>query len=164
MQINVTNRLIDASTLRNNPIAFSGDNMIDIIEFCIPKMYNGIDLSTLEAKLDVENDDELHTKGVVALDKTVKLDKLILKWTIKEKDISNCKKNVYIQIRLIEPSGSTEDENKVKWHSNRVAVIIGESINAVNSFPSPLPSEFEDFENRMENIQTDVTAKCATVA
>ena len=163
MQINVTNRLIDASTLRNNPIAFSGDNMIDIIEFCIPKMYNGIDLSTLEAKLDVENDDELHTKGVVALDKTVKLDKLILKWTIKEKDISNCKKNVYIQIRLIEPSGSTEDENKVKWHSNRVAVIIGESINAVNSFPSPLPSEFEDFENRMANIQTDVTAKCATV-
>lgn len=132
-------------------IGYVGDNLVETRIFEIDRFYNDIDLAEFEFKLDTEING---VKNIILLDKSVDENKIILTWTIAESHVLNAG-HMNIQIRAFK--GEVE-----KWHSNQDYVIVRESINASQSIPSPLPSEFEQYEQRIEAMRDEAALAAQT--
>lgn len=146
IMITVKGRTLQISSTERN-IGIDGDNKVNTVSFAISDMA----MSDFDFKLDVKSGGEV---GIVDLVKNVESDKILLMWEVLKEHISNGL--IRIQIRAF----SSNDE---VWHSEIGYLYVGNSINATDYFPSPLPSEFEQMEQRATAIQSDVTAKSAEV-
>lgn len=114
-------------------IGFKGDNKVNIISFSV----SDLSLSEFDFKLDIKICDK---PGIIDLIKTIETDKIILTWEVLKEHISNGM--LYIQLRAF-------NDNEQIWHSEVGHIKVGDSINATDYFPSPLPSEFEQMEQRV---------------
>ena len=121
-------------------IGYIGDNLVEVRMFELPRFYGDVDLAEFDFKLDTQSGDG-DVKNIIDLDKTVADDKITLTWTVKESHILNLG-HMSIQIRAF----SAGEE---KWHSARDYVKVQPSINAEQSIPDPLPSEFVQMEQRV---------------
>lgn len=128
-------------------IGWQGDNLVETRTFELTRLYNDIDLSIFDYKLDIQSGT---SKNIIDLVKTILEDKIILTWTVMEAHLINAGL-AKIQVRGF--NAAVE-----KWHSNVEYITIKESINASESFPNPLPSEFSEMEIRI------TAAKDTTVA
>ena len=86
-------------------------------------------------------------KGIIDLDKTIEADRVVLTWIVKKQDLPR-QGLLYAQLRAF----SGDDEI---WHSGINYFVVGESINATDYFPSPLPSEFEQMEQRVTQAKNE---------
>jgi len=145
--ISIKNRKITIPTDEKN-IGYVGDNKILTRTFSV----DDLTLSDFNFKLDVKNKDG--GKGIIDLVKTIG-DTIILTWEILEQDIS-VDGLLYFQLRAF-------DDNELKWHSDTDYFKVGASVNATDYFPSPLPSEFEQMEQRVTAIQSEVTGTASEV-
>lgn len=89
-------------------------------------------------------------KNIWAVDKVVENGKLVLSILIKKEHIPSTG-SIGIQVRATHPDG------KVK-KSSLLQLNVKGSINAPDVVPSPLPSEFEDYESRIQYIKSEVEA------
>ena len=111
-------------------IGFVGDNLIEVRQFEI----NDEQLLNFSFKLDLRIAEFV---GIIDLTKNGN----ILTWTIEKEHLPQ-QGVVDIQLRAF----SGDDEI---WHSEIAQVHAGDSINATDYFSSPLPSEFEQMEQRI---------------
>ena len=126
-------------------LGYDGDNLIEKREF---EISDG-SLFDFNFKLDIKNNGYI---GIVDLSKTVEADKIILTWDIQEQDIPS-RGLLHAQLRAF-------DDTTLIWHSNTGRFTVGDSINATDYFPSPLPSEFEQMEQRVTQAKNEtVVAK-----
>lgn len=130
-------------------IGVAGDNKVEVRQFVItdPKLFS------FDFKLDVQQGEN---KNIIDLDKTVETDKIILSWTIKKEHIPN-NGILYAQLRAF-------SDNEEIWHSKKDNFRIGGRIGATDYFPSPLPSEFEEMEQRITQAKNEVEADRKEVA
>jgi|GEM_PF-1339740 len=146
--ISVKDRILDIPPSDVN-IGFVGDNKIEIRQFEITE----IGLFDFDFKLDLKT--MTGSTQIVDLVKTVEADKVILMWEVLQGHIAE-NGLLDIQLRAFNDDGE-------KWHSNIDSLNVKNSINATDYFPSPLPSEFEQMEQRVTAIQMDVTATASEV-
>ena len=132
-------------------IGWVGDNRVEVRTFELNRFYGDIDLSEFDFKLDTEING---TKNIIDLDKSVTEDKITLTWTVKESHILN-PGHMSIQIRAF----SAGEE---KWHSAQGYVKVQPSINAEQSIPDPLPSEFVQMEQRVTAAKNEAQAAAQT--
>lgn len=135
-------------------VAWSGDNLVEVRVFELPRYYNNIDMWDFDFKLNTEING---VKNIIDLPKTVvDEDSIILVWTIAESHVT-IPGRMFIQIRAF----SADEE---KWHSSQDYVFVQSSINATDVIPDPLPSEFEQMEVRVtaaknESLEAAQTAE-----
>lgn len=137
MAIKIINRSMDIP-IPERTIGYIGDNRVETRAFELARMYGDVDLSTFDFKLDTEING---TKNIIDLDKSVTEDKITLTWTIAESHILHAGR-MSIQLRAF-------SEGEEKWHSVQDYVLVQPSINATEVQPDPLPSEFEQMEQRV---------------
>lgn len=125
-------------------IGFVGDNSVETRQFEI----TDTTLFNFDFKLDIQSGSNV---GISDLVKTIATDKIVLMWEVKQEDIPN-NGLLYVQLRAF-------DNTDLIWHSEKGIFLVGDSINATDYFPSPLPSEFEQMEQRVTAKHTDVVAK-----
>jgi len=147
--ITITNRKITIPTVEQK-IGFTGDNKVETRQFEIAD----ITMQGFNFKLDVRNKDG--TKNIIDLVKTIVDGKIILMWEILESHVL-VDGYLYCQIRAFA-------DNELKWHSEENYFKIGASINATDSFPAILPSEFTQMEQRVTMLKNDVVASAEQVA
>jgi len=133
--------------IEDKVIGYIGDNLVEKRLFELDKFYNNIDLSEFEFKLDTQING---TKDIVDLDKIVREDKIILVWTIFKSHMTK-PGHMSIQIRAFK-------DDVEKWHSSLDYVVVQESINSPEFYPSPLPSEFEQMEQRVTAMRNEANA------
>lgn len=119
-------------------IGFQGDNLVETREFELNRFYDTVDLSLFDFKLDIQCGTN---KNIIDLEKSLLEDKIILTWVILESHLMN---DGLAQIQLRGFKGVIE-----KWHSGIEYINIKQSINAIDAFSIPLPSEFEEMEIRV---------------
>lgn len=117
-------------------LGFMGDNAVASREFSLSEMA----LSSFVFKLDIQKANG--ETGIVHLKKTVDNNAIVLTWPIMESELDTPGELV-VQIRAYSESG---DE---VWHSGQGAFAVCGSIAALAAFPSPLPSEFRQMEQRV---------------
>lgn len=133
-------------------VAWSGDNLVEVRVFELPRYYNNIDMRDFDFKLDTEING---VKNIIDLPKTViGEDNIILVWTIAESHVT-IPGRMFIQIRAF----SADEE---KWHSSQDYVFVQSSINATDAIPSPLPSEFEQMEQRVTAAKNEAQGDAQT--
>lgn len=137
MAIKITGRSLNIP-ISDRIVGHEGDNLIETRTFELNRYYSNIDMSVFDFKLDTQVGD---VKNTIDLDKTVSEDKIILTWNIAESHLLH---SGYMSIQLRAFSGNEE-----KWHSAQDYVQVQPSINATEVQPSPLPSEFEQIEQRV---------------
>ena len=122
-------------------VGVAGDNKIEVRQFVItyPKLFS------FDFKLDVQQGEN---KNIIDLDKTVETDKIILSWVVKKEHIPN-NGILYAQLRAF-------SDNEEILHSKKDNFRIGGRIGATDYFPSPLPSEFEEMEQRINQKHNEV--------
>lgn len=121
-------------------IGFEGDNKIMLRQFSLAESA----LFDFDFKLDIKKPSG--NAGIIDLAKTVESDRIILTWEILKEHVEggdNC-----LQIRAF-------SENDEVWHSDVAYFRVKPSINATDYFPSPLPSEFEQMEQRVTEAKND---------
>lgn len=133
--------------IEDKVIGYIGDNLVEKRLFELDKFYNNIDLSEFEFKLDTQING---TRDIVDLDKIVREDKIILVWTIFKSQMAK-PGHMSIQIRAFK-------DDVEKWHSSQDYVVVHESINSPEFYPSPLPSEFEQMEQRVTAMRNEADA------
>jgi hypothetical protein len=135
-------------------IGYTGDNLVEVRTFELPKIYNGVDLSAFDFKLDTQLGE---VKNIIDLDKSVTEDKITLTWTVRESHILYPGR-MNIQIRAFNSAG------REKWHSAQDYVLVQASINATGIQSDPLPSEFIQMEQRVTTMkeQAEQAAQTAT--
>ena len=129
-------------------VGVAGDNKIEVRQFVITDH----NLFSFDFKLDVQQGEN---KNIIDLDKTVEKDKIILSWVVKKEHIPN-NGILYAQLRAF-------SDNEEIWHSKKDNFRIGGRIGATDYFPSPLPSEFEQMEQRVTEKHTEVLAAAEQV-
>ena len=134
-------------------IGHVGDNLVETRSFELNRYYGEVDLSEFSFKLDTGIDGN---KNIIDLDKTVEDDKITLTWTVRESHILH-PGHMSIQIRAF-------SQGEEKWHSAVDYVIVQSSINATETQPDPLPSEFVQMEQRVTTMkeQAEASAQTAT--
>lgn len=152
MPIKIINRSMDIP-IPEQTIGYTGDNLVEVRTFELDRMYGNIDLSGFDFRLDTQIGEH---ENVIYLDKTISDDKITLTWVVDESHIQY-PGDMTIQIRAFNAVGVE------KWHTDPVTVKVKKAINALSSLPSPLPSEFEQMEQRVTVIQSDVIEKAAEV-
>ncbi len=130
-------------------IGYVGDNKVETRCFEI----NDSALLGFDFKLDLKSGTY---KGIVDLEKSINEGRIILSWIICEEHLPQ-KGLIYIQLRAF----SNNDE---KWHSDHAYLYVNESINATAYFDSPLPSEFEQMEQRVTSAKNETLATAQAVA
>jgi hypothetical protein len=131
-------------------LGFVGDNAVEVREFEVTDS----NLFDFDFKLDIESKGD---KGIIDLDKAVESDRVILTWEILREHLPR-DGILAVQLRAF-------DDNGEIWHSevsNRF-VVYG-SINAPDAFPPPLPSEFEQMEERVTAAKNATVEAAAQVA
>lgn len=132
-------------------IGFQGDNLVETRTFELTRLYNGVDLSLLDFKLDIQSGEN---KNIIELTKEITDEKITLTWTVLEQHLVN---SGLAQIQLRGFNGTLE-----KWHSDIEYITIKQSINASDAFPNPLPSEFEEMEIRVTAAKNTAVAASET--
>lgn len=117
-------------------LGYEGDNAVAVRVFGVADL----SLSGYVFKLAVQKSNG--DMGVVALEKVVDGETLLLTWTILENELDTAGA-LTVQLRAYNENGTEI------WHSGKGAFIVGDSINAAEEFGSPLPSEFAEFERRV---------------
>ncbi|OQB14339.1 MAG: hypothetical protein BWY15_01196 [Firmicutes bacterium ADurb.Bin193] len=115
-------------------VGFVGDNNTEIREFEITDS----SLFDFDFKLDLKVKASI---GIVDLEKIIEPERVILRWRIGKEHLPE-KGMLFAQLRAF------KDTDEV-WHSEKGQFWIDEGINATEYFPSPLPSEFEQMEQRV---------------
>lgn len=133
-------------------VGFTGDNLVETRTFELPKIYNGVDLSEFDFKLDTQLGE---VKNIIDLDKSVAEDKITLTWTVRESHVLNAGR-MAIQLRAF-------SQGEEKWHSAQDYVLVLPSINATEVQPDPLPSEFEQMEARVTAAKNEAQEAAQTV-
>lgn len=117
-------------------IGWQGDNLVETRLFELTRLYNNIDLSLLDFKIDIQSGE---TTNIIDLDKDTSIpDKVILTWTIQEAHLVN---DGLAKIQVRGFNGTL-----VKWHSDVEYILIKKSINASEAYEDPLPSAFTEME------------------
>jgi len=124
------------------PIGLSGDNKIETRIFVI----SDLSLQDFNFKLNIRNKN--NDIDIIDLIKSIENDEIKLVWEITERNVS-VNGYLYVQLRAF-------DNTELKWHSELEYFEVGESININDYFSSPLPSEFEQMEKRITDIQTNL--------
>jgi hypothetical protein len=131
-------------------IGFENDNLVETRVFQVPLLYDDIDLSLMEFKLDTQAGT---TKNIIDLTKTV-TDVITLTWVV---EASHLIQDGYMAIQLRAYKTGAE-----VWHSEVAYVVVRASINALNSIPDPLPSEFVQMEQRVTLAKNDAVSAAET--
>ena len=121
-------------------IGFEGDNGVHAV---VLKILN-TEMSDFDFKIDVLQRD----KNIAEPIKEVLSDGVLLSWLIKKEHIQRGG-NLSAQVRAF--SG-----DELVWHSDEFCLLAKASINATESFPSPLPNEFEEMEKRITQMKNEV--------
>jgi transcription antitermination factor NusA-like protein len=150
--IKVINRRLNIPS-QDRVVGFTGDNLVETRVFELNRYYGDVDLSLFDFKLDTDIN---NVKNIIDLDKSVADDKITLTWTVLESHVLHAGR-MAIQLRAF--SGNEE-----KWHSEQDYVRVEASINATEVWPDPLPSEFEEMEQRVTamKVQAEEAAQDAT--
>ncbi|MDD3400753.1 MAG: hypothetical protein PHT58_03885 [Eubacteriales bacterium] len=117
-------------------LGYEGDNAVAVRVFGV----TDLSLSGYVFKLDIQKSNG--DMGVVALEKVVDNETLLLTWTLLESELDTAGA-LTVQLRAYNENGTEI------WHSGKGVFIVGSSINAADEFGSPLPSEFAEFERRV---------------
>ena len=125
-------------------LAMEGDNLTEFRQFKITRR----SIFGLSYKLDIKKSDGI--LGIADLEKTEDGDAIILTWKIREGQLHQGA--LAVQLRAFAPGGVE------KWSSKDGVFEVGRSINAVSAFPSPLPSEFSEMEQRVTAAKNDTLA------
>jgi hypothetical protein len=149
--ITVTNRKMTIPDAEKT-IGCVGDNAVEKREFFLPLTYNSIDLTALSWRLEAAIRE---ARGYAPLAKTVAADGLKLTWTI-EKTLLPYDGHMEIQLK-----GYNEGDALV-WHSDVDHVFVKKSVSAEETFPAPLPSEFQTF--KADVLAAKAAAEAAEVA
>lgn len=150
MAIKITGRSLNIP-ISDRIVGHEGDNLIETRTFELNRYYSNIDMSVFDFKLDTQVGD---VKNTIDLDKTVSEDKIILTWIIEK---SHVLYSGYMAIQIRAFSGNEEI-----WHSTQEYVQVLPSINATESQPDPLPSEFAQMEQRITAMRNEATAAAQT--
>lgn len=134
-------------------VGYAGDNLVETRTFELPKIYNSVDLSAFDFKLDTQLGE---VKNIIDLDKSVTEDKITLTWGIEESHVLSSGR-MAIQIRAFK--GAVE-----KWHSEQAYVLVQPSINATAAQPAVLPSEFEQMEVRVTDAKNEAQEAAQTAS
>ncbi len=137
MPIRVINRSLDIP-IPDRTVGHIGDNCVEVRTFELSRIYGDIDLAEFDFKLDTQAGE---INNIIDLDKNITDDTITLTWAVKESHILTPGR-MSIQLRAF--SGGEE-----KWHSAQDYVLVQPSINATEVQPDPLPSEFEQIEQRV---------------
>ena len=145
--IKVQGRTLQISA-KESFIGFENDNLVETRHFEITDE----SLFNFDFKLDMK-----HTGGVniVDLPKEYKENSIILTWEVRKEHLPAG--ILYIQLRAF-------NDNEQVWHSEQKIFRVPESINATNYFPSPLPSEFEQMEQRVTQAKNETLIAADEVA
>ena len=81
--------------------------------------------------------------GVVALDKTVDAESVMLVWRLSASELDE-PGTLTAQLCAYNPDGAEV------WHSATGGFVVEESIRAEDAFPSPLPTEFHQLERKLD--------------
>ena len=145
--IKVQGRTLQISA-KESFIGFENDNLVETRHFEITDE----SLFNFDFKLDMK-----HTGGVniVDLPKEYKENSIILTWEVRKEHLPAG--ILYIQLRAF-------NDNEQVWHSEQKIFRVPESINATNYFLSPLPSEFEQMEQRVTQAKNETLTAADEVA
>lgn len=138
--INIDNRKMTIPYAEKN-LGYEGDNAVAVRVFSV----SDLSLSDYVFKLDIRKGNG--AAGIVTLEKVVGNDAILLTWTLMETELDT-PGTLTVQLRAYNESGTEV------WHSGNGAFTVGTSINADSSFPTPLPSEFGEFERRVTEAVT----------
>lgn len=130
-------------------IGFVGDNKVETRKFEITE----VSLFNFDFKLDLKIGSNI---GIVDLYKDVYTDKIILTWTILQEHLPG-QGTLFAQLRAFSKSEEI-------WHSQQAQFDINDSINATESFPSPLPNEFAQMEQRVTAAKNETLAAAEQVS
>lgn len=131
-------------------LGYVGDNDVDIRIFKLSRL----DLSDMFFQVDIRKEDG--TTDFIELEKAFEADHLLLTWPLMANQL-NVKGKLIAQIEAL-------NANKQVWHSGPGEFIVGNSIKAEADIPSPLPTEFGQFEERNILLAAQVSANTQAVA
>ena len=109
-----------------------------IVYFCCRTSRRCVDRNKLDTEVN-------GIKNIIDLEKEISEDKIILTWIIEK---SHVLYSGYMAIQIRAFSGNEEI-----WHSTQEYVQVLPSINATESQPDPLPSEFVQMEQRVTTMK-----------
>ena len=112
-------------------VGFTGDNLVEVRTFELNRFYGEVDMADFDFKLDTKIG---AVNNIIDLSKAVIEDYIFLTWVIRESHLMSSG-SMAIQIRAFH--GVVE-----KWHSSQEYVMVQASINATESQPDVLPSEY----------------------
>ena len=137
-------------------IGLESDNKYETRQFEITEAR----LFNFDFRLEIKRADGI--KDIAYLDKTVEADRIVLTWEVLEKNIGDIPEgagSAWISIQLC-----GEGEHGIKWNSEPAMVQVIYSINASEAYPDPLPSEFEQIEQRVTAAKTAALEAAEQVA
>ena len=133
--IDINNRMMTIPYAEKT-LGYEGDNAVAVRVFRV----TDLSLADYVFKLDV-----LKSSGIVGIvipEKDVENDSILLTWTLMANEL-DAPGALTVQLRAYTESGEEV------WHSGKGSFTVGASINATDAFPSPLPSEFAQLEQRV---------------
>ena len=146
----VTGRTLNITEI-DKFIGFVGDNLVESRIFEI----SDVSLFDFSFKLDLHN--SIGGSGIIDFITTFEGDKAYLTWDIESKDIT-AKGLLKAQLRAF----VNVDDTIPVWHSEDVYFTVGSSINATESFPPILPSEFTTMEQNVTSMKNIAVASAGT--
>lgn len=117
-------------------------------------------LSALTFRLDLSKADG--TTDTCLLTKTVTDTTIDLLWNILASNMST-HGALKVQLRAFDSNELDPDNEREIWHSEMGQFVIKDSINAASSIPSPLPSEFTEMEQRIEEDMQSIAGDMQTI-
>lgn len=132
-------------------IGIVGENKVTIRQFEITNE----SIFDYYFKLDLQNGTY---KDIMALEKNVNDDKIILNWEVLKRNLQNAG---ILKVQLI-AFENVEDDTPI-WKSTINNFIVENAINSEEEYPDPLPSEFTQMEQRVTEKHTEVLAAAEQV-
>lgn len=133
--ITIDNRKLIIPT-EEKRLGYEGDNSVATRTFKV----TDATLFSFTFVLDLQKCDG--STGIVSLTKTMAADHALLTWQLSATEL-NAPGEMTAQLRAFNEAGHEV------WHSAPGMFVVGASIRAESAFPSPLPTEFQQFEARV---------------